>query len=218
MAEKMIFVVDDDLSTRLYLEQVLRAEGYAVFSAANGREALTLLETRRPDLFLLDVEMPEMGGYEFLDVVRATKKTAQIPAIFLTVRDTSEDEARGLKEGVVDYLSKEILTPDRVQLLCYRLRNFFTWQENERLRGVLATIVSANHEINNPLMVIQGGADLLRLKGIAEGQPETGEALVKISDACQRIKGVLKQISTLGNWGGTSYLDGVEMLDLDSDK
>ena len=118
---------------------------------------------------------------------------------------------------MIDYLSKDILTPDRVPILCYRLRNFFSWQENERLRGVLATIVSANHEINNPLMVIQASADLLRMKGLGDSQPEVQDALVTMSVSCQRIKAVLERISGLGSWGGKTYLNGVEMLDLKPD-
>ena len=215
MAEKTILAVDDDLSTLLYLEQVLAGEGYRMLTAASGPEARRVLDSEAPDLLLLDVQMPEMGGYELLRCLRQEERTAQIPVFFLTVKDTREDEARGLKEGVVDYLSKDILTPKRVQILCYRLRNFFAWQENERLRGVLATIVSANHEINNPLMVIQGNADLLRLKGTVDAHPEAGEAVERISDACQRVKAVLARISTLAVWEGKTYLEGVEMLSLE---
>ena len=215
MAEKTILAVDDEPSVLIYLERVLKGEGYRVLTAPGGKAALDLLRGETPDLLLLDVEMPEMGGYELLENLRREEQTARIPAIFLTVRDTHEDEARGLKERVVDYLSKDILTSDRVQILCYRLRNFFAWQENERLRGVLATIVSANHEINNPLMVIQGGVDILRLKGYDEAHPEAGDALKKISAACRRVSDVLEKISGLAVWGTKPYLDEIEMLDLE---
>jgi CheY-like chemotaxis protein len=215
MSEKLILTVDDDLSTLLYLEQILKSEGYRVLCASGASEAKEILRNELPDLLLLDVQMPGMGGFELLEEIRNTPRLAQIPAIFLTVKDTSEDETRGLKEGVVDYLSKDILTPVRVPILCHRLKNFFTWQENERLRGVLATIVSANHEINNPMMVIQGSADLLRLRGLLDDNSEAREAVDRISDACQRVKDVLGQISSLATWEGKSYLDGVEMLDLE---
>ena len=214
MAEKTILAVDDDSSVLTYLERVLKGEGYRVLTAPGGEAALDLLRGETPDLLLLDVEMPEMGGYELLENLRREEQTARIPAIFLTVRDTHEDEARGLKERVVDYLSKDILTSDRVQILCYRLRNFFVRQENERLRGVLATIVTANHEINNPLMVIQGGVDILRLKGYDEAYPEAGDVLEKISAACRRVSDVLERISGLAVWDTKPYLDEIEMLDL----
>jgi CheY-like chemotaxis protein len=214
MSRKLILAVDDDVSTLLYVEQILKVEGYDVLCAAGANQAKEILASNVPDLLLLDVQMPGMGGLELLAMVRETPRLAKIPAIFLTVKDTSEDEKRGLEEGVVDYLSKDILTPDRISILCLRLRNFFSWQENERLRGVLATIVSANHEINNPMMVIQGSVDLIRLRGMLDGNPDAQEAVVRISDACQKVKDVLGQISTLASWEGKSYLDGVEMLDL----
>lgn len=214
MAEKTVMIVDDDPSTVIYLKPVLSEEGYRVLTADRGSGALELLRTEIPDLVLLDVHMPGMSGYEVLERIRSEDRTSNIPVIFLTVKDTLADEEKGLSEGVIDYLSKDILRPDRVQILRYRLRNFFSWQENERLRGVLATIVSANHEINNPLMVILGNADLLRLRGFLGEHPEGLEALERISDSCQRVKEVLERISKLASWGGTAYLEGVEMLDL----
>ena len=214
MREKTILAVDDDASSLLYLAQVLKAEGYRVLSAENGRAALDLLRSEAPDLILLDVQMPGMGGYELLEHLRERERTAHVPVIFLTVKDTREDEAQGLREGVVDYLSKEILTPERVKILCYRLHNFFAWQENERLRGVLATIVSANHEINNPLAVIVGSIDVLKLKGVLEGHPEGAGFLQRITVASNQIKDVLDKITHLATWEVKPYLEGVEMLDL----
>ncbi len=215
MAQKTVLVVDDDASVLLYLEQVLKGEGYRVLTAPGAGAARDLLDSETPDLLLLDVQMPGMGGYDLLAVLREEDRTARIPVMFLTVKDAPSDEARGLKEGVADYLSKDILTPDRVEILLYRLRNFFDRQENERLRGVLATIVSANHEINNPLMVVLGSTDLLRLKGLVETHPESQEALNRIAKACHQIKEVLQRITTLTAWEVKPYLEGVEMLDLD---
>ena len=215
MARKSILAVDDDASTLFYLEQVLGGEGHTVSTANSGQAALTCLESDVPDLILLDVMMPGMGGYDVLETIRRDGRTARVPVIFLTVKDAPEDQAKGLKEGVVDYLSKDILTPEKVEILCYRIRNFFAWQENERLRGVLATIVSANHEINNPLMVIVGNAEILKMQEGLKAHPEVGESLDRISEACQRVKKVLERISGLTAWEVKPYLDGVEMLDLE---
>jgi len=217
MSAKNILAVDDDSSILLYLEQVLGVEGYRVQTATGGREALELLQSEIPDLMLLDVQMPEMGGFELLEAIRSQEQSARVPVIFLTVKDAPSEEARGLKEGVADYLSKEILTPERVEILLYRLRNFFARQENELLRGVLATIVSTNHEINNPLMVMQGNLDLLRLKGLVSDQVEGQKAMENMAGACRRIKDALMEIATLTSWKVKPYLDGVEMLNLEKE-
>ena len=214
MAERTVLAVDDDPSALLYLKQILKNDGYRVMVAAGGREALEALDSAVPDLMLLDVQMPGMSGYDLLARVRRDERTSQVPVIFLTVKDTREDEVKGLREGVVDYLSKEVLTPDRVDILRLRLRNFFVWQENERLRGVLATMVSANHEINNPLMVIVGSAEVLRLRGDLDGMEDAQAAVDRIVGACNHIKGVLARITHVTRWEATPYLEGVEMLDL----
>ena len=149
MAEKTILAVDDDPSVLIYLEQILKDEGYRVLTAPQAEVALQLLEVERPDLLVLDIEMPGMSGLELLERVRRKKETSKIPAVFLTVKDTPSDEIKGLREGGVDYLGKDVLTPDRVEILRYRFRNLFALQENERLKGMLATIVAANHEIRS---------------------------------------------------------------------
>ena len=215
MSARTILIGDDDPTIRRFLEQRLRAEGYRTFCAGGGADAMVRLRREAVDLVLLDVSMPEMSGYDLLNALREEERTRRIPVIFLTVRDSREEERRGLREGVIDYLSKEVLAPDRIDILLYRLRNFFTWQENERLRGILATIVSANHEINNPLTVILGAAQrLARLPWPAQ-DADAGSLLGRIEDQCLQIKHCLDRISHLNAWVSRPYIEGVEMLDLE---
>ncbi len=216
MHPRTILIVDDDRMIRRFLDQRLRQEGYRVFSADGGPEALKRLGGEEVDLVLLDVSMPGMSGYEVLDAMRKETRTGRIPIMFLTVMDSREEERRGLREGVIDYLSKEVLSLDRIDLLLYRLRNFFTWQENERLRGILATIVSANHEINNPLTVILGTTQRLARSPCETQGPETQRLLSRIEDQCMQIKQCLDRISDLSAWASRPYVDGVEMLDLET--
>ena len=216
MHARTILIVDDDPTVRRFLDQRLRTEGYRTFCAGGGADAMVRLRKEAVDLVLLDVSMPEMSGYDLLNALREEERTRRIPVIFLTVRDSREEERRGLREGVIDYLSKDVLAPDRIDILLYRLRNFFTWQENERLRGILATIVSANHEINNPLTVILGTAQrLARLPWPAQSA-DAGGLLGRIEDQCLQIKQCLDRISHLNTWVSRPYIEGVEMLDLET--
>jgi signal transduction histidine kinase len=132
------------------------------------------------------------------------------------VEDSRGQEADGLRAGVIDYISKDVLRPDRVDILLYRVRNFFVWQENERLRGAIATMVAANHEINNLLMVIQGSADIMRLSRMCDSESEGAELLKRISDSRKDISSVLERISSIDRWETTAYIKGIEMLDLES--
>ena len=211
-----ILVVDDDSAVRSYVRGTLERQGFQVITAGAGIEALEYLREGSADLVILDVQMPEMSGYEVLDRLRDDSRTDKLPVMFLTVEDSRGQEADGLRAGVIDYISKDVLRPDRVDILTYRIRNFFAWQENERLRGSIATMIAANHEINNLLMVIQGSADIMRLNRIFEEESEGATLLKRIADSGKDISQVLEKISSIERWETTAYIKGVEMLDLES--
>ncbi len=213
---RTIVVVDDDPSVRAYVRGTLERQGYQVITAGAGVEALDYLRTEAADLVLLDVQMPGMSGYEVLDRLRDDPRTEKLPVMFLTIEDSHVQEADGLRAGAIDYISKEVLRPDRVDILIYRVGNFFVWQENERLRGALATMVAANHEINNALMVIQGSADIMRLSRIIEEDSRGADLLERIADSGKDISTVLERISSIEHWETTDYIRGIEMLDLES--
>ena len=97
---------DDPLIVRMY-ERKLTQEGFAVMLAPNGDEALHLLETKRPDLILLDVLMPKMNGWEVLKRLKANDATKDIPVITLTsLGDRPEDIEKFKDLGVKEYLVK----------------------------------------------------------------------------------------------------------------
>ena len=96
---------------RLYLER----EGYRVVEAANGRDALHLARLEKPDLVLLDLMMPEMGGYDFM---RLFTKQADTPVIMLTAKLEESDKVAGLELGADDYVTK----PFGIQELIARVR------------------------------------------------------------------------------------------------
>lgn len=213
---RTIVVVDDDSAVRAYVRGTLERQGFQVVTAGAGVEALEYLKTEAADLVILDVQMPEVSGYEVLDRLRDDPRTEKLPVMFLTVENSRGQEADGLRAGVIDYISKDVLRPDRVDILIYRIRNFFAWQENERLRGAIATMIAANHEINNRLMVIQGTADIMRLSRMFEEGSDEAEMVKRISDSGKDIADVLDRIASIERWETTAYIKGVEMLDLES--
>jgi DNA-binding response OmpR family regulator len=100
---KTILVVDDKANIRNLLREYLEAEGFRVFIATNGREALYGARQEKPDLILLDIMMPEMSGYDFL---KAYRKEAETPVILLTARIDETDKVLGLELGADDYVTK----------------------------------------------------------------------------------------------------------------
>jgi class 3 adenylate cyclase len=94
------------------LADVLTFKGYAVVTAASGKEALAKLEAERPDLVLLDVMMPEMSGYEVCRALRADPATALLPVIMVTALDPSTERVKGIEAGADDFLTRPISQPE----------------------------------------------------------------------------------------------------------
>ena len=100
---KKILVVDDKPELRTLLNSYLTQEGFEVLAAANGQEALFVARREKPDLIILDLMMPEMGGYDFM---RAYSREADTPVIILTAKLDENDKVLGLELGADDYVTK----------------------------------------------------------------------------------------------------------------
>jgi DNA-binding response OmpR family regulator len=101
-----ILIVEDAPVNIQALTGVLRARGYQISVATNGRQALDVLARVRPDLILLDVMMPEVDGFETCAHIKASQEWRDIPIIFLTAKSDTGDIVRGFELGAVDYVAK----------------------------------------------------------------------------------------------------------------
>jgi DNA-binding response OmpR family regulator len=98
-----VLVVDDDRPSLKMTAFLLREEGYTVFTADNGTEALRLIDEKTPDLLILDIMMPGMDG---LEVMRRVRRSTNLPIIILSAKGETSDRVSGLDQGADDYLSK----------------------------------------------------------------------------------------------------------------
>jgi DNA-binding response OmpR family regulator len=98
-----ILAVDDDRNNLKMLAFLLKEEGYEVLTADNGKLALELVETKHPDLVILDVMMPQLDG---LEVCRRIRQTMDVPIIILSAKGETSDKVLGLELGADDYLPK----------------------------------------------------------------------------------------------------------------
>ena len=103
---RKVLVTDDSVAIRRLLSKTLIAAGYEVVEAADGREALAACHRERPDLVLLDIDMPVMDGFSALQAMKADDRLQDVPVLFLTARTGSVDVASGLDLGANDYLRK----------------------------------------------------------------------------------------------------------------
>ena len=120
---KTILVVDDEPKIVRLVRDYLERAGFAVCSAADGKAALDLANTKKPDLIVLDLGLPKMDG---LDVTRELRKTSSAPIIMLTARSEETDKLIGLELGADDYITK----PFSPRELVARVRVAFRRQED----------------------------------------------------------------------------------------
>ena len=113
MAKKILFI-EDEAAAQKALGDVLRREGYEVFSALDGQVGLQLARTKKPDLILLDLILPKMDGFEVLGSLKKEPATKEIPIIILTNLERMEDVEKALELGAKTYLTKANYSVDEV--------------------------------------------------------------------------------------------------------
>lgn len=107
-----VLLVEDDWMLRDIYEEQLKTEGFLVESASNGEEGITKVTSCMPDVVLLDLLLPKLSGFEFIDIVKKNPATSKIPIIVLT--NIWGDVEDLVKRGAVKYLLKSDYTPDQI--------------------------------------------------------------------------------------------------------
>lgn len=135
-----ILIVDDDAANRNLMGEFLRVHGYEVIMAGDGQTALEQFEQSQPDLVLLDVIMPRVGGLEVCSRLKADPDSRLTPVVLVTGLSATEDRVRGLEVGADDFLTKPL---DSSELLA-RIRSLVSLKsytdELERVEGVIFTL------------------------------------------------------------------------------
>jgi putative two-component system response regulator len=160
-----VMVVDDNPASLTLMEEMLRPRGYHVLSFQMGRMALAAATETVPDLILLDIDMPEMSGYELCERLKSSAQLSEIPVIFVSAMNAPDDRLRGFRSGGIDYVSK----PFRIEEMHARL------DAHLRLRRFQQETETENCHLQE-LVEIQ-------VQRIAEGQMETIFAVAKLAEA-----------------------------------
>jgi two-component system KDP operon response regulator KdpE len=171
MSTATILIVDDEPQIRRVMRTTLSSNGYSVIEARSGEEALEVMRTDRPELVLLDVNMPGMSG---LDACREIRDKSEVAIIMLTVRNTEHDKVLALDAGADDYVVK----PFSIEELLARIRAAL--RRTSAAEG-LPTYVSSDLEIDferrkvlvqgRPVRLTPKEFDLLRHLVTSQGKP-----------------------------------------------
>lgn len=117
MAGERILLVEDNPVNRRLAQFLLKSQGYIVYEAITGEEALELARTHRPDLILMDLQLPGLDGFQATRILKADAITKDIPVVAMTAYAMKGDEERALEAGCEGYITKPIDTKVFPQLI-----------------------------------------------------------------------------------------------------
>jgi len=216
MIEPIKFLLVDDVPENLVaLEALLRRDGLEILNARSGAEALELLLVHEVALALLDVQMPEMDGFELAELMRGTEQTKHIPIIFVTAGARDPRRVfKGYETGAVDFLFKPVdphvlKSKADVFFELYRQRRDLanSLRLNEMFVGILG------HDLRNPLGAMLTGAELLEL----DASDDQKRTLRRMSAAGQRMTEMIEQMLDLTRArlaGGLGFVRAHKRLDV----
>lgn len=174
-----VLVVDDDVELVGLLEFALHGAGYEVATAFDGGQAMARFREDRPDLVILDVNLPVRNGFEVLDLIR---RHSQVPVMMLTVRSAEEDEVRGLNLGADDYLKK----PFSPRTLLARVKSLLR-RGSEQIEDAVVSLGPLTLNVERSEAMVTGGESLrlstlemrlLRLLLSQRGRPVDADRLI----------------------------------------
>jgi len=197
-----ILVVDDSPANLQLLVKLLQLEGYKVRPARSGAAAFVLMRGIRPDLILLDINMPDMDGFEVCRRLKEDPHTRDIPVIFLSALHDTFDKVKAFKVGGVDYITKpfqmeEVQMRLETHLRLARMKTELEvanakLTESEKQHEMLTHLVA--HDMRTPLFGIMGMAELVGLDPVVQQKPDTQANVVNIQDSARILVNLISDM------------------------
>lgn len=216
MINRSLLIVDDNPINIRVVQVMLEKNGYRTVSAMDGVTCIEMAKNGRPDLILLDINMPEMSGIEVCKALRRDEQSNDIPVIFVTASTDDETLREAFESGGTDYVRKPV---NRTELLA-RIESILTQKilmqkvlEEEKLQGVLEMAGAACHELNQPLQAISGMCELLMMDMTENDQRHSN--IQKIKQQIDRIAEITRKLMGITRYTTRSYIGDSKIIDID---
>jgi len=218
--EGTVLVVDDNQVNLQLLSHMLTRHGYKVQTVNSGARALEAVQINPPDLILLDIMMPEMDGYQVCERLKAHEQTRDIPILFISALDATEDKVNAFAVGGVDYISKpfqaaEVMARVRAHLGLRALQKDLRREIAERDKLIAELDAFAHtvaHDLKTPLTSIIGYAQLLEHAYTTLSDEDRRSYLGMIAQRGHDMNNIIEELLLLA---GVRRMEEVKMKPLD---
>lgn len=203
-----ILIVDDLPSNLELMDATLSLEGFTILKALSGSQALEMAHVKALDLILMDVNMPNMSGYETCEHLKADPRSRDIPVMFISAIDDAEVKVRGFSVGGVDYIPKPFhreellarvvahveLRKRQVEIEQLKQKEVAFLEEVNKLKDEMLRMVS--HDIKNPLSVIMGCVEVLEkeMNQYLKEHQRSAETVVLIRRCAEEIMTLVRDL------------------------
>jgi CheY-like chemotaxis protein len=197
-----LLVIDDDENNRMLLRDTLEVQGHTVTEAANGPDALRMIEQNVPDAVLSDVMMPQMDGYDVCRRIKENPASAHVPVLLITALSDRKERLEGIQAGANDFISKPIDVAD----VTLRVRNAVqgkklfdslqaAYQQSADVHALQQKIVQMIiRETRNPL-----AQALELLEPLRKRAPKSASSQKPLAQACQILQDLAKRFDQLAS-------------------
>lgn len=198
-----VFIIDDVDYNLILLEQIFLGTNYEVKTCSSSKKALNILEDYTPDIFLIDVMMPELNGFDLCNAIKKIDRLKKIPILFISAISEMSAKLEGLRVGAVDYIIKPFENEEVIERVNIHLKIYFLEKENEKMidslnqtnkeKDRLMSIIS--HDMKSPITSIMIYSEIMKSSEKELEKEKLTKYSNSIFESCKKILEMIKELN-----------------------